>query len=163
MAMRPSVLELPKFDTSTGAYEFETIKSELLDELNFTSDPKLKEVLLSICSELFYIVNLLTTERNYVHAFASMILVSRTLKETLKNRGPEIRQSIRQIKEHKFCINQLGVEARQFGQELKLQRILPTSENSFDIESKHRELEIQSQIVLPMDLSLMSRYAYTDL
>ena len=116
---------------------------------------------MSICSELFHIVNLLITERNYVHAFASMILVSRTLKETLKNRGPEIRQSIRQLKEHKFFINQLGVEARQFGQELKLQRILPNSESSFDIDSKHKELEIQTQTVLPMDLSTMSRYAYT--
>ena len=163
MAIRPSVLELPKFHTSTGAYEFEAIKSELLEELDFSTDPKLKEVLLSISSELFHIVNLLISERNYVHAFASMILISRTLKETLKNRGPEIRQSIRQIKEHKFCINQLGVEARQFGQELKLQRILPTSENSLDIETKHKNLEIQSQTVLPMDLSLMSRYAYTDL
>ena len=163
MAMRPPVLGLPKFQTSTGAYEFENIKSELLDELNFISDPKLKEVLLSICSELFYIVNLLITEGNYVHAFASMIVVSRTLKEILRNRGPEIRQSIRQIKEHKSCIDKLGLETKQFGQELKLQRILPNSENSLEIEARHKELEFQTQTVLPMDLSPMSRYAYTDL
>ena len=163
MAMRPTVLNYSKFQTSTGAYEFESIKSELLNELDFTQDPKLKEVLLSICSELFYIVNLLINEKNYVHAFASMIVVSRTLKETLRYRGPEIRKSIRQIKEHKYNINRLGIEARQFGQELSLQNLLPISEDSFDIETKHRELEVQSQTVLPMDLSLMSRYAYSDL
>ena len=46
------------------------LDKNILQGIDFSSDPKLQEVLLSICSEIHHISNTLISETNYVSAFS---------------------------------------------------------------------------------------------
>ena len=77
---------------------FGILDKNILQGVDFYSDPKLQEVLLLICSEIHYITNTLISERSYVHAFSFMTFIARTLREVLDTRGQKLGRQSRNLK-----------------------------------------------------------------
>ena len=117
---------------------FGILDKNILQGVDFSLDPKLQEVLLSICSEIHYITNTLISERSYVNAFSFMAIIARTLREVLDIRGAEIRETIQKLKSHQIIdeYKVLGIEAKEtslkvraLGPMLKLKRLISNASN----------------------------------
>ena len=118
---------------------FGILDKNILQGVDFSSDPKLQEVLLSICSEIHHTTYTLISERNYVHAFSFMtIIYARTLREVLDTRGAEIREAIQKLRDHQVVDDYkiLGIEAREtslkvkvLGPLLRLKRLVSNASN----------------------------------
>ena len=138
LILDPRERRLSVDDTLRPNLVFGVLKKDILQGVDFSSDPKLQEVLLSICSEIHYITNTLISENNFVNAFSFMTIIARTLREVLDTRGEEIREAIQKLKDHQIIseCKVLGIEAREtslkakaLGPILRLKRLIRDATN----------------------------------
>ena len=125
LILDPRERRLSLDDNLRANLSFGILDTNILQGVDFSSYPKLQEVLLSICSEIHYITNTLISERSYVHAFSFMTIIAKTLREVLDKRGAEIRETIQKLKSHQRLdeCKVLGIEARETS--LKVKALLP--------------------------------------
>ena len=115
LILDPRERRLSADDNLRPTFSFGVLDKNILQGVDFSSDPKLQEVLLSICSEIHHITNTLISKHNYVSAFSFMTIIARTLREVLNTRGAEIREAIQMLKDHQIVseCKVLGLEARE--------------------------------------------------
>ena len=138
LILDPRKRRLSADDTLRPTLTFEVLDKNILQGVDFSSDPKLQEVLLSIYSEIHHITNTLISENNFVNAFSFMTIITRTLREVLDTRGEEIREAVQKLKDHQIVseCKVLGIEARETGLKaralgpiLKLKRLVRNASN----------------------------------
>ena len=138
LILDPRERRLSADDTLRPTLTFGVLDKNILQGVDFSSDPKLQEVLLSICSEIHHITNTLISENNFVNAFSFMTIIARTLREVLDTRGKEIREAVQKLKDHQIVseCKVLGIEARETGLKakalgpiLKLKRLVRNASN----------------------------------